>query len=152
MPNLLESIFEETGIAKDTYLQSGSLKNKLISDYKRYGQIIIAYDFDDTVYSDDLSTTEQVRELLREVSKYNEFVMIVYTARTPDMYQEVRDFLERENIRYDKINKQSESSNFPDKGQKIFYNIFLDDRAGLRAAYEELANFFYWFLQVKGVK
>jgi len=152
MPSLLESIFEETGIAKDTYLQSGSLKNKLISDYKRYGQIIIAYDFDDTVYSDDLSTTEQVRELLREVSKYNEFVMIVYTARTPDMYQEVRDFLERENIRYDKINKQSESSNFPDKGQKIFYNIFLDDRAGLRAAYEELANFFYWFLQVKGVK
>ena len=149
--HVLESdLFTDVAQATDKYLQTGALFNKLKQDYKMFGRIIVAYDFDDTVFSVNPKLTSQVRELLKVISKYPDiFKMVVYTARTPELYGEVRRYLDKEEIRYDKINEPIPGT-FPDKGQKILYSVFLDDRAGLRTAYTELVNFTYWVLDKKG--
>ncbi len=34
----------------DFYLKPGNSRRRLLEEYKRYGSLVIAFDFDDTVY------------------------------------------------------------------------------------------------------
>jgi hypothetical protein len=102
---------------------------RLIREWKEYGKIIIAYDFDDTVYDyhGRGDTFNRVIQLLQDCRDYAHFV--VFTACDESQYDKIRNHLILNDIPFDKINENVDTVNF--KGRKVYYNIFLDDRAGL---------------------
>ena len=60
----------------------------------------------------------------------------------------VEDYLNSKDIRHDAINENVDrvKSEFGDgRDSKVLYSIFLDDRAGLPAAYETLVGFLEWY-------
>lgn len=112
--------------------------NRLLEEWIKYERIVIAYDFDNTVYDyhKEGHTYNNVIELLRE-SKALGAHLIVFTASPKEKYNFIRAYLNLNNIPYDSIN--ANPSFIPIKeGRKIYYNILLDDRAGLDSAYEIL--------------
>ena len=126
--------------AKDKYLQIENAVNRLFEEWDKYGYLIVAFDFDDTVDSENRKH-EQIIELLnacKEIAR----ILIVFTCRDENEYDFVDSYLKSVGIEYDYINE-----NYPevklDTSRKIFYNIFLDDRCGLSAAYETLVRVLY---------
>lgn len=111
-------------------------KKRLLKEYKSYGNLIIAFDFDNTVFDyhntgDDYS---DIIELLKTCSEKN-MILVLFTVTTNE--EELRskiNYLENCGIYPNYIN---ESPLF--KGSvKPYYNLLLDDRAGLESAIEQL--------------
>lgn len=131
---------------------------RLIKEYNEYGRIIVAYDFDDTVscnHSENDDSCKMVRILLRVCSKYKDDIdMICYTCRgDKEVESDVIPFLDRYEIRHDKINENSDHITEETRktlSQKPIYSIFLDDKAGLYWSYNILADFIRWLKYIKG--
>lgn len=125
------------------YLDRKQAIDRLVNEWRTYGKIIIAYDFDDTVfdYHNRGDTFNKVIELLREVR--NDAYFIVFTACNESQYDDIRKYLIENDIPYDAINQNAPFVNF--SGRKVYYNIFLDDRAGLDSAYNQLALAFFHY-------
>lgn len=121
------------------YLNLENQINRLLEDYKKHGKLIVAYDFENTVFDYDKKVIDfsKIIELLRECEKLG-FYLIVYTCSGQDKYPFIKNFLDKNNIPYDFINKNIPSIN--STSNKLFYNILLDDRAGLESAYLTLYN------------
>lgn len=101
-------------------------------------KLIIAYDFDNTVYDYHKKghTYDDVVALLRKAKQFGCY-LIVFTSAEKERYPDIKKYLRDNNIPYDSINENCpDTSNF--KGRKIYYNILLDDRAGLISAYRIL--------------
>lgn len=112
---------------------------RLIEQYKKHGKLVIAYDIDDTVrpcYCDDCS---EIKALLRMARDIIDAYFIVYTSN-PDI-KEVKRYLTEQDIPYDAINENAPF--VPFKDGKIFYNILLDDKAGLAQAASNLKDLLY---------
>ena len=145
----LNKLFD--GEFKDTYFSKDKCVEKLIRDYKEHGNIIVAFDFDDTVNKSkpeyDCSGVINLLQICSEL----QFTMICYTARTltKDL-DEVKEVLNKLDIRCDYINDDclqiKEEWEF-EQPHKIFYNIFLDDRAGLKSSYKILKEFIEWLVE-----
>ncbi|WP_205753440.1 HAD family hydrolase [Bacillus cereus] len=121
----------------DFYLNDSNVINRLVKEWRTHGKLIIAFDFDNTVYDfhKEGHTYHQVIELLRECKQYGAH-LVVFTAKADEDFPEMIEYLKNNNIPFDDIN---ESPDFvPFKGKKIYYNILLDDRAGLSSAYHSL--------------
>lgn len=117
------------------YLKDTSCIYRLVDEYKKYGSIVVAYDFDNTVYdyhSKGHDYVEVVR-LLRAAEKAGCY-LIVFTAE--EDVAKIKKILSKQNIPYDSINENPPF--FKGKSGKIYYNILLDDRAGLKSAYKQL--------------
>ena len=111
-------------------------KERLLREYKTHGNLIIAFDFDNTVFDyheqgDDYS---YLINLLKECSSLG-MTLILFTVCTSELELESKlTYLNSVGIYPDYIN---ESPLF--KGsQKPYYNLLLDDRAGLESAVEQL--------------
>lgn len=124
---------------RDFYLDNTNVLKRLHTEYEKYGKIIIAYDFDDTVYDFHKQgrVYSNVIELLKKCKEYAYF--IVYTASDEDRYPEIIEYLKNNEIPFDTINENISHLNIP-KGKKLYYNILLDDRAGLASSYKVLNN------------
>jgi hypothetical protein len=134
----------------DGWFSNQRFVDKLINDYKEHGNIIVAFDFDDTVQPSKPDVDcDYVVELLRICSELG-FIMICYTARTLNSdIEAVRETCKRLHIRCDYINEESDAVRQErdyEHSNKLTYNIFLDDRAGLVSAFEILLEFVKWFL------
>ena len=142
-------LLEELKSGKDTFFDTDKLTESLINDYRKYGKLIIAYDFDDTVFpSKPDYHCKNVVKLLQLCSRLSCTEMVCYTARsTEEMIDEVKKELNRLNIRYDAINdnvpriKAEIEITCP---SKVMFGVFLDNRAGLESAYKALVNFLDW--------
>lgn len=124
--------------------------NVLIDDYKKHGNLIVAFDFDDTIHpSSPNYPCNLVINLLRVCTQLG-FVMICFTARTLNSDMEmIREECKSLGIGCDYINTDADSIKEEydfEHAHKIFYNIFLDDRAGLESAYNILWMFIEWFV------
>lgn len=110
--------------------------NRLVAEWTKYGKLVIAYDFDGTVYDfhKEGFTFKMVPELLRECKEQGAH-LIVYTANSDIEF--IKNYLDANNIPFDYINENPPELNLP-KGGKLYYNILLDDRAGLNEAYLQL--------------
>lgn len=126
----------------DPFLDDINCAKRLISEYERYGSIIVAYDYDNTVYDyyQKGDTFGHVVDLLRECYRMG-FHLIVFTSCNDDRFPEIKEYLKANNIPFDSINETPDF--IPFKGRKVYYNILLDDRAGLRSAYEILWKVIY---------
>lgn len=140
-------------LSQDTYFNTTNCINRLIQDYKTHKSFVIAYDYDDTVVpKSPIESTKQVQKILRLCSKCN-FTMICFTARdNPEQLEEVKETLKKLEIRCDYINEDCDNIKqnmdiHATSFHKIFYNIFLDDRAGLNSAIQTLIGFLKWYIQ-----
>ena len=79
-----------------------------------------------------------VKDLIRKYKEYAYF--IVFTSFEPDRYNEIKLILQMENLPYNSINDDAPFIAF--KGRKVYYNILLDDRAGLNQTYNELLRLY----------
>lgn len=121
----------------DPFMSHDNCVDRLIYEYEKYGSIIVAYDFDNTVfdYHRKGHWFEQVIELLR-VCRSMKFHLTVFTSCNDDRFPEIRQYLEANDIPYDGINETPDF--IPFQGRKVYYNILLDDRAGLKGAFDQL--------------
>jgi predicted HAD superfamily phosphohydrolase YqeG len=106
-----------------------------MDEYNQYGSLVIAYDFDNTVYDfhQKGQTYEQVISLLK-LLKAAGCYLIVFTANEDIRF--VTRYLLNNQIPFDSINENPPF--FKSKAAKIYFNALLDDRAGLAQVYQEL--------------
>lgn len=125
----------------DFYLEQQNVVNRLVKEWKEHGELIIAYDFDNTVfdYHGEGHSYRKVTELLRTCKEMGAY-LIVFTAASSARYNFIEKYLSEQNIPYDTINENKPGLPFPQAGSKVYYNILLDDRAGLESAYHTLRN------------
>ena len=115
------------------------LLSRLIEQYKKQDKIIIAYDIDDTVRPFYCADCTDVQSTIRMAKNTLNPHFIVFTSN-PDI-ENVKKFLDQNNLPYDSINENA--SFVPFKDGKIFYNILLDDKAGLGEAVNTLKQLLY---------
>ena len=123
------------------YVNHSVCVERLRDWYTRSGSLIVAFDFDNTVYDfhNKGHDYSDVITLLQK-AKHAGCYLIVFTGN-PDE-QLVRSFLENNEIPFDVIN---EHAPFLDeaarRARKIYYNVLLDDAAGLESACKYLNEF-----------
>lgn len=119
----------------DEYLKQNASLQRLEKEYQQYKSLVVAFDFDNTVYDfhQKGETYNNIIELLR-VLKNKGCYLICFTAN-PN-YDFVNDYLVENSIPFDAINENPPF--FKSEERKIYYNVLLDDRAGLIQVYNEL--------------
>lgn len=122
---------------EDPYLNGGRVIERLMKEYKEYGQLIIGYDYDYTLNSlrGEKWTYPKVEELLKRWEGRAKFVCC--TSSPKKRHGEIREDLKKRGIPLDAINE--DVVDFPFSGGKVFNNILLDDRAGLMECYTTLS-------------
>lgn len=121
----------------DFYLDNKNVVARLKREREKYGSLVVAYDFDNTVYDFHKEGHKYplVIDLLRECKEMGD-TLIVFTASTK--YKFIEQYLKENNIPYDLINENPPFFITAGEVKKIYYNILLDDRAGLESAYNAL--------------
>ena len=112
-------------------------KKRLLEEYHKYGKLIVAFDFDNTIYDyhNNGGDYSEVISLLRKCAALS-FKLILFTTEEDDekLQWKVETCAELLNTKEILVNK---SNLFP-HAVKPYYNILLDDRAGLEESYEIL--------------
>jgi len=115
------------------YFSSKRFISRLTKEWIKHKNIIIGVDFDDTVkgWYFKKFNYNKVLNLLKECSKYNALI-VPFTAREPERWDEIYQFFNNHGIPIQKINKTPDVVSFAPFGKhsKIYANIFLDDRGG----------------------
>lgn len=106
---------------------SNFLLARLIEQYQKQDQLIIAYDIDDTVRPMYCKSCIETQSVLRMAKSVLGAYLIVYTCNSD--IDGIKQFLNEEKIPYDAINKNAPFA--PKYDGKLFYNVFLDDKCGL---------------------
>lgn len=119
----------------DYYLNKENTFQRLLTEYKKYQSLVIAYDFDNTVYDYHKNGWQflqmiQLLKALKEIGCY----LIIFTANEAEAF--VKDYCIANEIPFDVINENPPF--YKSTARKIYYNILLDDRTGLAEAYEHL--------------
>ena len=115
------------------------LLERLITQYKKQEQIVVAYDFDDTVRPMCCGDCGHIHSLLRMLKEKANAYLIVFTSN--EDIESVENYLFKWEIPYDSINQNAPF--VPFKDGKIFYNILLDDKSGLGEVVNTLEQFLY---------
>lgn len=119
----------------DYYLNSENSYNRLIEEYNKYQSLVIAFDFDDTVFDFHQKGRkyECLISLLENLKSINCY-LICWTGQ--ENIEFVRNYLIENQIPFDNINENPPF--YSSKSRKIYANAILDDRAGLLQTYNEL--------------
>jgi hypothetical protein len=107
---------------------------RLMKEYHTHKKLIVAVDFDDTVYDFHNAgySYHRVLNVVRDAQALG-FFIVVFTGSHPDSWPMQRTYLAERGIKVDSINENPLPLPFGNHG-KIYYNILLDDRAGLGQA------------------
>lgn len=119
----------------DPYFSTKRSVARLFDQYKKYNNLIVGFDLDDTIYDfhGNGYRYNKVIKILQQCSQLN-FTMILCTSkeRGHSLIQ-ARKICEELGINVTYINENPLM-----KTDKPFVNIYLDDKAGLKQAYEIL--------------
>lgn len=110
---------------------------RLVKDFKAHNNLIVAFDFDNTIfdYHNNGGDYSEVISLLKECSDLG-FTMILFTSNdSPTKLEWMVEYCLHYGIRVDYINESPVMDTL-----KPYYNILLDDRAGLESAYNSLED------------
>lgn len=107
---------------------------RLIAEWRKHPRLIVALDYDDTVFDWRSVGSEHkvVLDLIRECQKLN-FHIVMWTASAPERFPFIQEFMRNAGIDVSSINENPIELPFGNH-KKIYYNILLDDRAGLGAS------------------
>ncbi len=115
------------------YFNAKNSTIRLFNDYEKHGNLIVAFDFDNTIFNYHGTadrTFFDVIHLLQECSALG-FTMVLFTANEDDeKLNFCRTYCRNMEIRIDYVNESPVMNT-----RKPYYNILLDDRAGLEEAY-----------------
>ncbi len=117
------------------------LLSRLIEQYKNQERLIIAYDFDDTVKPYWCGSCEDVKSVLRLCRDTLNAYFIVYTCN-PN-HNKIKEYLTEEEIPFDTINQNAPFIDASYISGKLFYNVFLEDKAGLGEVVKTLEELCY---------
>jgi hypothetical protein len=119
----------------DKYLSDYPAIKRLVMEWVEHGELVIAYDYDNTVfdYHDEGITFDYMKELLTRCKNIGA-KFIVFSCSPKDRHEEMRGYLVKNDFPCDYIN-ESPIKLYNDGTGKLFFNILLDDRAGLRSAF-----------------
>lgn len=126
---------------------------RLLRIHQDHGGLTVAVDFDNTLFDFHYEKEKGVRAeydftemylLLRRLKAIG-CRIIIWTANEDDAF--IRQYLSDRQIPFDTINENPPY--FKSKSAKIFYNVLLDDAAGLRETYLLLCRFFEALTQPK---
>lgn len=120
---------------------------RLTQEWQLHGKVIIAVDFDDTISpwkfnsDEDKDFYKELISLLKECKNVGAYI-VVFTACSPDRYEEIKSYCKKSGLEIDDINNVP--INLPyGNGRKLYANIFVDDRAGINEAIEILRESMY---------
>jgi len=123
-------------------LKTNKYIERLFQEWKVYQKIIIAVDFDDTIspwkFSEQEILDTNIVYILNKAKSLGAYI-VCFTACHEDRFEEIQNRFKRLNISLDAINKTPIDLPYGNNN-KIYANIFLDDRAGLKQALETLEN------------
>ncbi len=121
----------------DFYLNSENSFNRLLDEYNKYGTLVIAFDFDDTVYDFHKKGRiyNDVIKLLQELKALSCY-LICWTGN--EDLEFVTAYLEHHKIPFDSLNENPPFRK--SVSRKVYANAYLDDRAGLKQVFDELNN------------
>ena len=120
----------------DPYFSTDRCVTRLLEQYALHNNLIVGYDFDDTVYDyhNHGYRYDKAISLLRKCTELG-FTMVLYTAQeTEEGILNCDRVCESLDIGIDYINR----SPVMPRSDKPFFNILLDDKAGLGQACEIL--------------
>lgn len=122
----------------DFYLEQKNCLERLVKEWRDYKKIVIAVDFDDTVYDFHKKgrTYEDVISLIRRCRAIGCYIIIFTANDDTEHHKFIREYLNEYYIHVDTINENIPC--VPFKTKKPYYNILLDDRSGLLSAYTTL--------------
>lgn len=132
----------KTEVISDPFMDDRTCIDRLLEEYKKYGSLILAYDFDNTVfdYYKKGYKFHKVINLIRMCKELG-FHIVVFTSCNDDRMPEIRKYLNDNDIPFHSINETPEY--IPFQGRKIYFSILLDDRSGLNSAYNILETVVY---------
>jgi pimeloyl-CoA synthetase len=121
----------------DFYLNPENSSNRLVDEYNKYGTLVVAFDFDDTVYDFHKRGRiyNDVIQLLQELKSIN-CHLICWTGNEDS--EMVIGYLAEHKIPYDALNDNPPFHK--SESRKVYANAYLDDRAGLKQVFDELKN------------
>ena len=117
------------------YYNDEEAQIRLLNDFHKHRNLIVAFDFDNTIYDYHKKGLkfQDVISLLNECSELG-FTMILFTANEDkEKLEFCKKYCADWGIRIDYINESPIMNT-----RKPYYNILLDDRAGLESAYKIL--------------
>jgi hypothetical protein len=122
----------------DYYLNEDNCVNRLVEEWTNYGKIVLAIDFDDTVFDFHKKgrTYENVIKLVKRCQNIGCYTVIFTANDDIEHHKFIKQYLLDKGIEIDTINENVPS--VPFKTRKVYYNVLLDDRAGLKASYDIL--------------
>lgn len=120
---------------KHPFLSDTVCIHRLLKEYEKHKSLVIAYDFDNCVfdYHSKGHDYSEVIQLVKDAKKVG-CHLIVFTAEEDTL--KVSTYLELNEIPFDSINENP--TFFKSNSRKIYFNLLLDDRAGLKSAYHQL--------------
>ena len=123
----------------DFYLNDENVLNRLLTEWKKYGKIIVALDFDLTIF-DFLNVGMEFNDVINLIKRCDKIGihLLVFTCRQEKDYPIIAKYYEEKGLRYDKINENIDFIACQMNSRKLYYNICLDDRSGLSSAYNTL--------------
>lgn len=126
---------KNTNPIEDRYLSSSLSVFRLFQEYKHYGKLYVAIDFDHTLYDYDQigDTFPKLKEIIRKAQEKG-CIMILFTAREGEKLEFAVNHCKSFGFIPDYINESPVMQT-----RKPFYSILLDDRAGLNEAYQTLS-------------
>lgn len=110
--------------------------NRLINEWRQHGKIIIAVDYDSTIsYWPTIENTEDIDKTIKllQIAHETGAHIVIFTACKQDRFQDIQKHCEDKRIPISGINIQPLQIQYGNNN-KIYANVFLDDRAGLNEA------------------
>lgn len=110
---------------------------RLIQEYEKYKNLYVAFDFDNTIfdYHNTGGNFSQVIDLLRDCSELG-FKLILFTSNEGDRLTWIIEYCKHFGIKVDYVNENPEIMST----RKPYYNVLLDDRAGLASSFIYLSD------------
>ena len=120
------------------YFKTNHCVDRLLTEYEKHDRLVVAVDFDDTVFDfhGNGYTFQSVIDLLKRCKALG-FYIVIWSASNPDRHESMRNHLESRGVEVDSVNQNPIPLPYGNH-KKIYYNILLDDRAGLGQAFDVL--------------
>lgn len=122
----------------DPYTDTATCVARLLKMYAQHPRLLLAIDFDDTLFDFHKTGATYPRAVAAvRAAQAAGFYITIFTASAKERYSFIIEHCASLGIKVDAINRNVIESPFGNDG-KIFYNLLIDDRAGLRQALDTL--------------
>lgn len=118
-------------------------EQRLLDEWIKYDRIIIALDFDDTIfpYNKKVTTQEDCDKVISILKAAQTLgtIITINTASIPERFEFILQYCKNRGLEIASLNTNAEHLPYGNNG-KIYANIYLDDRGGLEQSLEILQN------------